>query len=60
MRFIGEGNMESTATAKITKVGDEYFLPIDDALLAFLLARDGEQVEVIVSDTRIILRTRED
>lgn len=52
--------MESTATAKITKVGDEYFLPIDDALLAFLLARDGEQVEVIVSDTRIILRTRED
>ena len=55
--------MESTATATITKIGDEYFLPIDDVLLAFLLARggtDGSNIEVTVSDTRLVLRANDD
>ena len=61
-RFIGEDKMESTATATITKIGDEYFLPMDDVLLAFLLARggnDGSNIEVTVSDTRLVLRAND-
>lgn len=60
VRFMNEGKMESTATATITKIGDEYFLPIDDVLLAFLLARGGDDIEVIVSDTRLVLRANDD
>ena len=52
--------MESTATATITKIGDEYFLPIDDVLLAFLLARGSDELEVIVSDTHLVLRANDD
>ena len=59
-RFIGEDKMESTATATITKIGDEYFLPIDDVLLAFLLARGSDELEVIVSDTHLVLRANDD
>ncbi|MEZ5992704.1 MAG: hypothetical protein R3E76_10165 [Planctomycetota bacterium] len=59
-RLIGEDKMESTATATITKIGDEYFLPIDDVLLAFLLARGGNDIEVTVSDTRLVLRANDD
>ena len=51
--------MEAMASAKITRVGDEYFLPIDDALLDLILARASDEVEIVVSDTSLILRTRE-
>ncbi|MCA8910895.1 MAG: hypothetical protein KDB82_04275 [Planctomycetes bacterium] len=54
-----EDDMEAMASAKITRVGDEYFLPIDDALLDLILARASDEVEIVVSDTSLILRTRE-
>ena len=53
-RLIGEDKMESTATATITKIGDEYFLPIDLALLQALECAVGDEVHFTVEGDRLI------
>lgn len=47
--------MELTATANITKIGDEYFLPIDVDLLKALECVTGDAVEFTVEGNRLII-----
>jgi hypothetical protein len=49
--------MEVTATATITKIGDEYFLANDEALLKALECAYGQTVEFkLKGDTLIVTR----
>ena len=47
--------MQLTATADITKIGDEYFLPIDGDLLKALECKTGDAVEFTVEGNRLII-----
>ena len=51
---VAGANMELTATATITKIGDEYFLPIDLALLKALECAVGDEVTFTVEGNRLI------
>ncbi|MCB9894956.1 MAG: hypothetical protein H6839_10945 [Planctomycetes bacterium] len=50
--------MELTATATITKIGDEYFLPIDLALLEALECAVGDEIHFTVEGNRLIATRR--
>lgn len=54
-RFSAEDDMELTATATITRIGDEYFLPIDEALLKALECTAGDEVQFTVEGNRLII-----
>ncbi|MCB9935162.1 MAG: hypothetical protein H6840_05675 [Planctomycetes bacterium] len=47
--------MELTATATIKRIGDEYFLPIDEALLKALECKAGDEVQFTVEGNRLII-----
>jgi hypothetical protein len=47
--------MEVTATAAITKIGDEYFLADDEALIKALECAYGQTVEFTVRGNRLIV-----
>jgi hypothetical protein len=57
LRFRAEDTMELAATATLTEVGDEYFLPLDAALLEALECKHGEPVEFTISG-RLLIVTR--
>ncbi len=54
-RYLAEDGMELTATATITRIGDEYFLPIDEALLKALECKAGDEVQFTVEGNRLII-----
>lgn len=47
--------MPRTATEKIRKIGDECFLPLDEEVLAYLLARAGTEVELTLENDRVVV-----
>lgn len=50
-----EDAMPRTATEKIRKIGDECFLPLDEEVLAYLLARAGTEVELTLENDRVVV-----
>ncbi len=44
-----------TATAKVTHVGDKYFLPIDESMLAKLDLKPGDRFEIDIYDNRLVI-----
>jgi hypothetical protein len=52
---VAGADMEVTATASITKIGDEYFLADDEALLKALECSYGQTVEFTVRGNRLIV-----
>lgn len=57
-RYLAEDDMELTATATITRIGDEYFLPIDEALLKAMECTAGDEVQFTVEGNRLIITRR--
>jgi hypothetical protein len=47
--------MEVTATATLTKIGDEYFLADDEALLKALECAYGQTVEFKLENGRLVV-----
>jgi antitoxin component of MazEF toxin-antitoxin module len=55
---MSEDDMELTTTATITRIGDEYFLPINADLLKALECATGDAVEFTVQGNRLIVTRR--
>ncbi len=50
--------MPKTATEKVRKIGDEWFLPLDEELLAYLLARADNGTRLTIKDGRVVVKKK--
>lgn len=47
--------MPKTTTRKVRKIGDEWFLPLDEEILAYLLARADNGQRLTLKDGRVVV-----